>query len=111
VHTDCLTPPTLLETATLATRIRTSFAPGGHFRSCPGHSELSRHPGNISAHNVAVSLPKVNTVVIGQFAFQHDVVVNAVSKAGSESEVIGAGLRHIQVIKKDAGFGALLREK
>src|SRR5947208_7052361 len=55
--------------------------------------------------------PKVNTVVIGQFAFQHDVVVNAVSKAGSESEVISAGLRKIQVVKKNAGFEALLREK
>jgi len=38
-------------------------------------------------------------------------VVNAVCKAGSEFEVIAAGLRNIQLIKKDAGFESLLREK
>lgn len=47
---------------------------------------------------------------MGQFVFQNQVVMDAVSKAGSESEVIGAGLLHIQVFKKDAGFDALLRK-
>ena len=67
--------------------------------------------GEISVGEVAVGFVEVDAVVVGEFAFHEYVVVDAVTEAAAESEVIGAGLRDVQVIDEDTEFDAFLGEE
>ena len=64
--------------------------------------------GYIAVCNVAISLVKVDAVIVSKFPFHHDFAMNAVAEASAESEVVGAGLGNAEVIEKYASLDALL---
>ncbi len=64
--------------------------------------------GDISVGEIAVGLVEVDAVIIGKFGFEHDVMMHTVAKAAAESEIVGAGLRDVQVIDEHAEFDTRL---
>jgi hypothetical protein len=66
--------------------------------------------GDAAGGNVEVGFVEVDAVIVSEFAFQHDVVMDTVSEACAESEVVRAGLRDAEAVEKDAEFHALLGE-
>jgi hypothetical protein len=66
---------------------------------------------NVAGGYIMECFIEVDTVVVGEFPFQHDSGMSAVGEACAEAEVAGAGLGDAEVIEKDAGFDALLSER
>jgi hypothetical protein len=64
----------------------------------------------IAVCNVAISLVKVDPVIVSKFRLHHDFAMNAVTEASAESEVVGAGLGNAEVIEKYTSLDALLCE-
>jgi hypothetical protein len=63
----------------------------------------------IAARDAAVNLSKVNPVIVGEFAFQHHVVVYPISESSAHAEVISLCLGNAKIIQKKPGFETFLR--
>src|SRR5215470_3882940 len=66
---------------------------------------------DVAVRDVAVSLFEVDPVVVGQFAFHHDIAMDAVAKPSADSKIVGIGLHNIYVINEHASFDAFLCER
>jgi hypothetical protein len=64
---------------------------------------------DVAVGNIDKGFVKIKTIVVSQFGFEQNGVVDAIAEAGAESKVTGAGLRNAQRIEKDARFHAGLR--
>jgi len=63
---------------------------------------------NISVRKIAVCFIEVDSIVVGDFAFHHDIMMHSVAEASTESEIVGGSLGDIQVIDEDPEFELLL---
>lgn len=64
---------------------------------------------DISVDKVAVGFIEVETVVIGELAFEPDPGIDTVAKASAQPEIVRAALRNAQIVEEDASFNTIPR--
>jgi hypothetical protein len=63
---------------------------------------------DVASNDVGVGFVEVESVVVGQFALEHDIPMHTKTQADSQPEVIGAGLGDVERVEEYPGFDALL---
>lgn len=62
----------------------------------------------IPRRDIVKGFIEVEPVIVGKFAFQHDMTVNPISESGTQSDVVGCGLRDAEPIEKYSSFHSRL---
>ena len=94
-------------------RVKMAFAPDqrGAKESVSDADGSALNSGYIAGDDVAVRFVEVESVVVGEFAFEHDILMNAEADSRAQAKVVGAGLRDVERIQKNPHLDSLLSER
>jgi hypothetical protein len=94
-------------------RVKMAFAPDqrGAKESVSDADGSALNSGYIASDDVAVRFIEVESVVVGEFAFKHDILMNAETDSRTHTKVVGAGLRDVERIQKNPHLDSLLSER